>query len=95
MTLLVLGSFLIPLAVILVVVLDSAFLNGLFLLFVYLLATTVCLITSWHCYRLAYECIFEAENAAEIAFGIFFAFGGMFCILIPIIAIVEYFYKVL
>lgn len=95
MGLLVLGSFLVPLAVGFVVVLDSAFLDGLFLFLLYTLVTAVCLFTSWHCYQLAYECIFAAKNGGDIAFGIFFTFGGMVCILIPIIVIVEYFYKVL
>lgn len=95
MGLLVLGSFLVPLAVLLVIILDSAFLNGLFLFLLYVLVTTLCLFTSWHCYRLAYECIFAAKSGGDIAFGIFCAFGGMVCILIPIIPIVEYFYKVL
>lgn len=95
MTLLVLGSFLIPVAILLVVVFNNAYINFFLGLMLFCALTLGSLFFAKQCYNLAYECLFDGDDAAEIGFGIFFALGGAFCVGWPIFFVVEYFRHVL
>lgn len=95
MTLLVLGSFVVPVAILLVVVFDNAYINFFLGLMLFCALTIGSLFFAKQCYTLAYECFFDGDNAVEIGFGIFFSLGGAFCVGWPIFFVVEYFRQVL
>ena len=95
MGLLVLGSFFVPLAILLVAVFDNAYINFFLGLMLFCALALGSLFFAKKCYNLAYECLFDGDDAVEIGFGIFFALGGAFCIGWPIFFLFSYFQQAL